>query len=98
LVGISRTESRSAEQHIGINDLRLEGQLKLIGHTGTVVGIPLNMTLTGALSPAFLPLAQEQFETIVDQVLVKPAKVAFIAHIESVKAARGNAGRKGSQS
>ena len=85
-----------AKRSIGEHDLWLEGSIKVTGHAGVAVDIPVNTTLSGALAPTFLPLAQQQFETVVEQLLLTPAKVAFIDHLESVKAARVALSRKGS--
>jgi len=77
-----------AKPRIGENDLLVEGLLKLTSRAGTVVQIPLSTKLTGTLSPAFLPLAELQFATLLDQLLIKPATIAFTAHLESFKAGR----------
>ena len=93
LVGFSKSEP-CVTKPVCEHDLLVEGSLKVTGRNGVVVEVPIHTTLSAALTPAFLPLAQQQFETVVEQLLLTPAKVAFIAYIESVKAARGIAGRK----
>jgi hypothetical protein len=74
-----------AKPFIGEHDLLVEGCLKLAGRAGPVITIPLNTLLPGALSAAFIPMAQQQFETVLDQLFIKPATVAFISHLELFK-------------
>ena len=83
LIGLRRVEPCVAE-----HDLRLDGSLRLTGRRGVVMNIPIELTLPGISTPAFLSLAQQQFETVVQDLLVKPATVAFISHLEDVKTAR----------
>lgn len=67
------------------NDMLLEITVKLTGHDGVVVDHPIHLPLPGALSPAFIAQAATQFETLLDQLLIKPVTIAFIAHLESRK-------------
>ena len=92
LIGIPKAEPCVAEF-----DLRLEGSLRLTGRSGVVMKIPINLGLPGILTPAFLPLAQQQFEMVVQELLVKPATIAFIAYLEDVKAARNSEAGKAKQ-
>ena len=99
LVGVPRAkpitaEPRMAEPCIGEHDLLVQGSIKLTSRAGQVIEVPINTTLSGSLSQAFLPLAEEQFQVLLDNLLVTPAKVAFIAYLEDVKAERkAEAGR-----
>ena len=81
-------EPRMAEPRVGEHDLLVQGSIKLTSRAGIVVEIPFSTMLSGALTPAFIPLAQQQFETLLDQLLIKPVTIAFIAFLEDVKAAR----------
>ena len=92
VVGLSMTRPS-----IGEHDLHLEGELEVSCRSKTILHVPISMTLSGSLSPAFVHLAQQQFEMVMDQLLVKPATVAFIAHLEDVKAARKTEAQKATQ-
>ena len=80
-----------SKPQLGEHDLLVEGSLKLTVKSGTFIHIPVHTQLTGSLSPAFIQLAQPQFEVVLDQLLVKPVTVAFIAHLQKLQtgAARG---------
>ena len=73
---------------MGEHDLLFEGRLKLTGPDGVVLDFPLQIPLRRALSPGFIPLAQQQFRQVVDELLVQPATVAFIEHVESIQLER----------
>ena len=78
---------------IAENDLRLEGLVRVTGTAGLVFEYLLDLPLHSTLSPAQIPNAQGQFEAIVSLMLVKPATVAFIAHLGRVKTEQADAAR-----
>ena len=80
LIGIPKAEPR-----VGENDLLIECSFKLTSRTGAIIDFPLKTTLSGSLSPAFLPLVQQQFELVLNELLVKPVTIAFISHLEVLK-------------
>ena len=86
-----------AEPCVSDHDLRVEASLKVTSRDGTVVHVPVCTTLSGTLSPAFIPLAQLQFESVLENLLVTPAKVAFISFLEDLKSARKDEAEKAKQ-
>ncbi len=86
-----------AKPRIGEHDLHIEGSLKVVNRTGTVFEIQLDTMLPGAVAPHFVSVAQEQFEGVLNQLLIKPATIAFIGHLEDVKATRKAAAEKAKQ-
>jgi len=98
LVGVPRAKPITAEPHmaephmaeprIGEHDLLVECSLKLTTRTGTVIDFPLKTILSSSLAPAFLPLVHTQFELVLNELLVKPVTIAFLSHLEDVKAWR----------
>jgi len=93
LVGVPRAEPiaaepRMVEPRVGEHDLLVECSLKLTTRTGTVIDFPLKTILSSSLAPAFLPLVHTQFELVLNELLVKPVTIAFISHLEDVKAMR----------
>ncbi len=96
LVGLSMDVPSIAEQRVGEKDLLVEASVKVTGCDGVIIHIPVHTVLSGTLSAGFLPLAQQQLESIIEHQLVLPVKVGLATYLEDVKSARGIAGRKGS--
>jgi len=92
---VSQADSQATKAPaIAENDLRLEGLVRVTGTAGLVFEYLLDLPLHSTLSPAQIPNAQGQFEAIVSLMLVKPATVAFIAHLGRVKTEQADAARR----